>query len=205
MFKKISVIILVVAICASFASCVTSYAPTVTESMVDAGNTVSIQDYLGKANTYFSLYNHKSAKNEITATGEDAFNEFLKSCTSNEDLPDELVKSYADKFVQTEESAISQADAEKSAKELIKAELVTYAAYNSIAKDNGYATQLTHAMRKAAEKDFGGEGYEVKEGLSEASYYLIDTFIKQKVIIAYLSEEEIPYGVGSADKAETSK
>lgn len=201
--KKLAILLTILILCVTAVGCTAEYAPNVS---APEEATAEIGDYLSKAEDYFNVININAAKTEAASkgkTGNEAFALLVELSTKRADLPEALVNSYVSAIQSAENSAVSSEDAAAMAKAMIKEELVVYAAYNSMWSE--YA--INNDMRREAAKALGGT---FTEGLAESEYYVYDSFIKQQVVTAFLSGEELPYislattESGAETSAETS-
>lgn len=195
MTKRIIALVMLIALCASLVGCGTKGAPDVKKPKEQI---VNIEDYINNGTAYFmpDMSYAMQAIMEKELSRDEAFNEFVGTWGENVALPDELVKSYADKLIANNEG-MSEDEAKKLAVSLIKEELVVAMAFKTLCGDEA----ITDDVRANAAADFGLAAEESEDASVVSESYALDAFIKQQTIAAYLNGEEGCYGISFAEES----
>ncbi len=194
MFKKIFALVILLAVCLSFAGCGPDGAPDVKAPQQEM---VDIQDYTNKNTVYFmpSMEYARAVIEEKNLSGDEAFNEFVNTWGEYATLPEALIKSYTDKLLASNEG-MTEEKAKELAVQLIKEEMVVATAFKVLCPK----AEITDEIRSLAAVDMG-----IAEESEEMSFgtdtYAVDAFIKHQVVAAYLNGEDSCYEFSFVKKA----
>jgi len=187
-FKKIFALVILTALCLSFAGCGTKGAPDVKAPQQEMAD---IQDYTG-GNTVYFMPSMEYARAIIEAkglSGDEAFNEFVNTWGEYATLPEALVKSYTDNL-KASNDGMTEEKAKELAVQLIKEEMVVATAFKVLCPK----AEITAEMRSDAAVDMGIADESADKDFGTDTY-AVDAFIKHQVVAAYLNGEDACYGI----------
>ncbi len=183
MFKKTIAILLIACFALTATACIGG--GSAKEDSYSKEALVDIEAYISDAGTYFALPQVQELK---VAEGETALDAFVKAATKIKDLPEDLVKTYAESLKGAEDAKdLSDEQLKAKATAFIKEEMVVYYAYTyfklaEISDDD----RIEMASAVAKQEGCKAEDLFVK---GNTDTYAIDMIIKADRIEKYLNEK----------------
>lgn len=176
MFKKISVIALLLSLVLSLAGCMGGGGATLDE--VSKESVVRIEDFLGEASSYYQLADSSLVISETTDKAK-VLDAYINAATELKAVPDELVNSYVESFKAAVDASADEEELKTTAKSLIKEELVIHLAYSALK-----CAAITDEMRTDMAKKIAAElNCDTAAIFTPGnSTYTVDTAIKEDLI-----------------------